>query len=268
MSLTLTQIDHDDLCHGWACDQCGRIEDALAERVACIALGQYRHVARILDGANIRGPSASGDHAAAAIKLLTVEPGEDPWHRDGWMFQTISWIAAHQHRRGAVTRPPHILKAHKGFDGLQVVLSEDGKCVTAVVVFEDKATENPRDTIRDEVWPGIAALDAGERVTELTHETSAILEAQQRLDPELDVDAAIANILWKDARSYRVKHNDRRYPFRGHSACSPISGLREEGARRHQASTRGYDLFATTSRLDGSIAQRAIQHVKAISGHV
>jgi hypothetical protein len=43
-------------------------------------------------------------------------------------------------------------------------------------------------------------LEAGERAAELTQETSAMLEAQLRLDPALDVDTAISNILWKEAR--------------------------------------------------------------------
>jgi hypothetical protein len=137
MTLTLAQVDHENLCHGWAWTV--EDEDALAERVARVALGQYRHVAKILAGADLAGPSASADHGAAAIKLLTIEPGEDPWHRDGRIFQTISWIAAHQNVQGVVTRPPHILKAHKGFDGMQLELSEDGKSIAAVVIFEDKA---------------------------------------------------------------------------------------------------------------------------------
>jgi hypothetical protein len=229
MTLTLSQIDHGNLCHGWAWTV--EDEDALAERVARVALGQYRHVAKILAGVDVLESGASTDHVAAAIKLLTVEDGEDPWHRDGWIFQTISWIAAHQQVKGAVTRPPHILKAHKGFDGMQLELADDGKCVTAVVVFEDKATINARDTIRDEVWPGIVALEAGERVTELTHETSAMLEAQQNRDPDLDIDAAISNILWKEVRRYRVsitiddthlKNTDRARLFKGFDEKAPF----------------------------------------------
>lgn len=266
MTLTLTQIDHKGLCHGWGWTI--EDEDALAERIARVALGQYRHVAKILAGAGVVGPSASADHAAAAIHLLTVNPGEDPWHRDGWIFQTISWIAAHQHGHGTATRPPHILKAHKGFDGMQLELSNDGKSIIAVIVFEDKATDNARSTIRDDVWPGIAALDAGERVTELTHEISAMLEAQQRIAPDLDVDTAIANILWKDARRYRVsitigdthlKENARARLFKGFDTKAPGD------VRRRRADT----IYVPELRkwMD-AFAQRAIGHVKAISAHV
>jgi hypothetical protein len=86
--------------------------------------------------------------AKAAIKLLTLGKDEEPWHRDGWIFQTISWIAASQAPSGSLTCAPHIRRADKGFDGLQLQLSEDGKVVTAVIVFEDKGAfggEHPID---------------------------------------------------------------------------------------------------------------------------
>lgn len=266
--LTINQIDHGELCHGWA----WTVEDldSLAESVARVALGQYRHVAKILAGAGVAGPKASPDHVAAAIKLLTVNlaEGEDPWHRDGWLFQTISWIAAHQLARGAVTRPPHILKAHKGFDGMQLELTEDGKSVTAVVVFEDKATDNARATIRDDVWPGIAALEAGERVTELTQETSAMLEAQLGIDPQLDIDSAIANILWKDARRYRVSitigathvtNRARARLFRGFDEVAPGDVERRRAETLYLPDLR---------KWMEAFAQRAMVKLNALVGHV
>lgn len=266
MILTLTQIDHGNLCHGWSwkIDD----EDALAKRVAQVALGQYRHVARILSGDSPPEPGASVDQVASAIGLLSVAPGEDPWHRDGWIFQTISWIAALQQSQGAATRPPHILKAHKGFDGMQLELSDDGSSVKAVIIFEDKATANARRTIREEVWPGIAALEGGERASELTLETCAILEAQQRLNPKLDVDAALANILWKDARRYRVsvtvdkKHLDpslRERLFKGFESKAPGD------IKRRRAET----IYLPHLRCwMEAFAQRAIAYLRAISVHV
>ena len=35
---------------------------------------------------------------------------------------------------------------------MQIELNKAGTSVTAVVVFEDKATDKARDTIRDDVW--------------------------------------------------------------------------------------------------------------------
>ncbi len=266
MTLTLTKIDHEDLCHGWS--WAIQDEKVLAEQVARVALGQYRHVATILAGANVAAPGTSADHAASAIKLLTVETGNDPWHRDGWIFQTLSWIAAHQVGQKAVTRPPHILKAHKGFDGLQLELAGDGKSVIAVIVFEDKATENARSTIRDEVWPGIVALESGQRVTELTHETSAMLEAQQKIDSNLDVDAAIANILWKEARRYRISITIGDTHKNGQARARLFKGF-DEKAPGDVVRRRAETIYVPELRKwMQQFAERVIAHVKAISAHV
>ena len=200
MTLTLEKVSSPGLCCGseWVVVD----EDALAVRVARIAVGQYRHVAKILLGEGATAAAVSLSAKADAIKLLIVTENEEPWHRDGWLFQVISWIAAHNDS-GVAIRPPHLIKAHKGFDGLKLELSASGD-VVSVVIFEDKATVNPRDTIREDVWPGIAKIEQGERTNELCQEVSSLLEAQLRTFPELDVDTALQQIVWKEARRYRV----------------------------------------------------------------
>ncbi len=228
MPLTLTAIDHEDLCHGWRWEVLDEAD--LARRVAMVALGQYRHVAQILAGIDKKRPSTREDAAAAAIQRLTVPNGGDPWHRDGWVFQTISWIAAHGTEKGVVARAPHAIEAHKGFDGMQLLIDKEGKSVTAVVIFEDKATDSPRKTIRTDVWDGIRSLERGNRMPELIHDVTTILEAQQRHFPGLDVDEAIEKILWNEARHYRVsittsdthaKDASRKKLFNGFDRAAP-----------------------------------------------
>jgi len=203
MTLVLTPIVHDEVCHGhaWAVDNI----DVLVERVARVAMGQYRHVSQVLEGLNVLVPKGTKAHAENAIKKLQVAKNGDPWQRDGWLFQILSWIAANQHKTdGIILKPPHIFHAHKGFDGMQLEVSADGQSVSAVVIFEDKATDDPRKTIREDVWPEIVKLEAGERVAELTHEATSLLEAHQHLYPNLNVDEAIDRIFWQEARRYRV----------------------------------------------------------------
>jgi hypothetical protein len=234
MTLLLTKVDASDICQGsdWAVED----QDALAEHVARIAVGQYRHVAKILTGTGSAPPPSEDEVKANAITLLTAEDPNNPWHRDGWLFQAISWIAAYT-GGGAAIRPPHLIKAHKGFDGLQLELTPDG-AVQAVIIFEDKATEYPRDTIRDDVLPGIAKLEKGERRNELGQEVAALLETQVRTYPDLDVDAAIQRIVWKEARRYRVAitvaspHNGdakRNALFKGYDTSAP-GDLQRRGA--------------------------------------
>ncbi|MDR6398519.1 hypothetical protein [Herbaspirillum seropedicae] len=203
MPLTLRSVDHGDLCHGsrWTISD----EDELARKVAYLALGHTRHVVKILSGLGVaKAPTIRDDAAKSASKLLTVPRGKDPWHRDGWIFQAISWIAAHRKEKGAIVRAPHAILAHKGFDGIQLRLDADGESVVAVVIFEDKATDNPRATVRDDVWDGIRKLEQGERIPELIQETGALLEAHQTSFSNLDIDDAVEAIIWESARSYRV----------------------------------------------------------------
>jgi hypothetical protein len=200
VTLALQKVTTSTLCEGseWVVVD----HDVLAEQVARIAVGQFSHVSKILLGESATAAKVRAAAKKDAIGLLTLKAKEDPWHRDGWVFQAISWIAAHGDG-GVAIRAPHLIKAHKGFDGLKLELSDAG-AVTGVIVFEDKATANPRDTIRDDVWPGIAKLEEGERSNELGQEVSALLQTQLRTFPELDVEAAVEEIAWKEARRYRV----------------------------------------------------------------
>jgi hypothetical protein len=234
MPLTLIPINHDDLCHGWR----WKIDDEtdLARKVAMVALGQYRHVGQILSKIDKKQPPTQKEAAAAAIERLTVPSGVDPWHRDGWVFQTISWIAAHRTEHEIVARAPHAIPAHKGFDGMQIRLDQKDKSICAVVIFEDKATDSPRKTVRTDVWNGIRSLEMGERMPELIQETTSILEAHQQHFPNLDIDKAIETILWDEVRYYRVsittsdshtKDDDRKKLFKGFDKVAPgVAGRR------------------------------------------
>lgn len=202
MPLTLNPIRHGTLCHGsrWIVTN----EDDLAKKVAWLALGQIRHVTAILSGVDKRPPATRADTAAEAIRLLSVPDDKPPYHRDGWVFQAISWIAAHRGEVGAVIRAPQMMHADKGFDGFQLRLDESAQEITAVVIFEDKATENPRSTIAGDVWKGIRDLECGHRMNELIPEVGGLLEAYQQRFPDLDIDGAVERIAWNEARHFRV----------------------------------------------------------------
>jgi hypothetical protein len=226
MALSLTAIVSEPLCEGheWEVTDI----DSLAEYVARIAVGQYTHIAKILLDENATNTSVFSAAKQDAKHFLSLDAGKEPWHRDGWIFQAISWVAAYK-AGGVVITKPHMIMAHKGFDGLKLELDDSGN-VVGVVIFEDKATENPRDTIRDEVWPGIEQLEGDARTNHLCAEIASLLESQARKFPNLDVDAAIERIVWQKARSYRVAitvpkpHNTdtaRSKLFKGYDLCAP-----------------------------------------------
>lgn len=172
---------------------------ALAQCIAKIALGQWKHAESLLDRARLLYPQLPLLPVESAKSLLVVPPGQDPWHRDGWIFQCISWIAAVESSEGPV-RQPHMILAHKGFDGLQLVLNKDGSKVRQLLVFEDKASGTPRAMIRSDVWPSFGSLHGGERNSELSAEFSALLERS----PGVDVVAAANTVFRDDGMAFRA----------------------------------------------------------------
>lgn len=171
----------------------------LARHIARITLGQYRHVAKVLadTGASMTDPHKTAFEGARSLLTSTQK---DPWHRDGWVFQAISWIAAHLQSSGELIAPPHMQHADKGFDGLHLHIDKTTNTITRAVICEEKATENPRDTIRDDVWPEFADFETGAHDHRLVSEITQLLETSQ----DLDTDTAIANVFWNKARAYRV----------------------------------------------------------------
>lgn len=232
MPIALTPFDHRELCHG--CTWTVQDEDLLARHIAAVALGQSRHVERVIAGAGLGLPPPPTSAADAAITMLTVPAGATPYHRDGWMFQVMSWIAAHRNNQNGLIRPPQMILAHKGFDGLQLEIDTAAQTVTAAIIFEDKATENARDTVRDEVWPAVVSLEGGGQDNVLTAEVIALLQTRPGLDP----DRAIENVLWKQVKRYRVSvtvgdaHADeagRRRLFNGYEGVATGACERRRG---------------------------------------
>lgn len=224
MTLSLRATDHDQLCHGWSWEI--EDEEELVDQVARVTLGQYRHISRVLQGLAPRPPTTTGEHVADALDKLALDSDGSSSKRDGWLFQVISWIAAHANRGDAIIRAPHIRKADHGFDGMQLEMSPDGSTISAVVIFEDKATTSPRSTVVKKVWPEVNKLEIGQRITELTHEATSMLEALHGSGTDFAIEEAVEKIIWKDARRYRIsitvgdEHLDekaRRRLFKGYN---------------------------------------------------
>lgn len=196
MVIALTPVREGEIWTGstWKVED----ESALAGLIARVAIGQSRVVERILhqDGLIHIGYPMGGYEAAR--NLLKVGPSSDPSHRDGWMFQVISWIAAHRAGRPSVIRSPHMRHADKGFDGLLVEF--DDTEIARVVISEEKATGNARTMVRDRVWPEFQCFETGRRDAELVDGVSTLLAGGGHPNP----DAVVAAILWTEKRAYRV----------------------------------------------------------------
>lgn len=197
MPIHLTPFGGDPLWGGntWSVPN----EDELASWIGKVAVGQAHHIATILHAATPSAPLPTNAEAKADAIALLTQVGVDPSHRDGWMFQVMSWLAAHKNTRGALIALPHLIHAEKGLDGLEILL-DASHAVVATIIFEDKATKNPRKTIREEVWPEFQKFEAGLGVNRMTQQATGILTAAQHPAPS----EAAAKILWKTSRRYRV----------------------------------------------------------------
>ncbi|MBV7553083.1 hypothetical protein KW841_12085 [Pseudomonas sp. PDM28] len=261
MPISLEYYDHPTLCHGqvWTITD----ENLLAEQIARVALGQSRHVQKIIAGTNVGTPASRASAAQGAIGLLTVPSGEDPWHRDGWIFQVISWIAAQKADPGALIRPPQMIHALKGFDGLRLELN-DGE-VVAATIFEDKATDDARKTVRDLVWPEFKLLDQGDRENVLVAEVVALLETNREVDPDL----AIENIIWKNVRHYRVSITVGKYHSTSTGRVKVFKGY--DKVIEGKVSKRGGEIFYVEHLRPwmSSLAEKSIAHIKImVAAHV
>ena len=256
MPITLQYYTDPTLCHGqvWTITD----ENLLAEQIARVALGQSRHVQKIVAGSMVGPPPSSESEALGAIELLTVPADEDPWHRDGWIFQVISWIAAQKANPSALIRPPQMIHAQKGFDGLLLELKAGE--VIAATIFEDKATDGARKTVRELVWPEFQLLEQGGRQNVLVAEVVALLETHRDVEP----DQAIQNVIWKNVRHYRlsvtVSHfhstdKGRLKLFKGYDEIIPGEVSKRRGEILHLENLRPWM---------SSLAEKSIAHVNAM----
>jgi len=201
MPIKLNKYQLDDLC--WGYDWQIEDENLLVKLVAQVLIGWERHVSKVLQGLEVKKMQGGKNAIEDAVKKLTVTAGDEPWHRDGLIFQIFSWIAANVAADNCVIiRSPHLIPAQKGFDGLELSINANSNSVTSVTIFEDKATTSPRATVRDKVWPEFSSFNAGERESELMQEVCTMLTT--RPDLLLDVDSSIENLMWDQIRCFRI----------------------------------------------------------------
>jgi hypothetical protein len=194
-----------------------RDHETLARAIADLALGQSAHVERLLRSTDAWRSVPANYAIDAAIKSLSVAPSKDPWHRDGWVFQLISWIAAVEESDG-LTRTPQMDQASKGFDGLQLEFAPGTEYVERAIVFEDKATDSPRDTVRDKVWPEFEDIEAGNRHPALAAEIGSLLRGRDEEAIQSTIDRIMRD---PSGLAYRVSITTGQY----HAQAAAFNGL-------------------------------------------
>ncbi|AWW74435.1 hypothetical protein CD351_08355 [Erythrobacter sp. KY5] len=144
--------------------------DALAEVCAQILIGRALHAAMILDGVH---PAGTPPIVSAALKeklRLELHPQTDPkiWHRDGLLFEIISWVAA---RLTATVddaiSDPHLKATNQGTDCIKVTIDPETRTLTRATVYEYKCTTNWRQLFSQDVLAAFREYVSGERDNQL-----------------------------------------------------------------------------------------------------
>lgn len=176
--------------------------DAVAKTIALVLIQEYDLASRLVTGDY--PPSNVISLASEDIEdiiLRRLHP-KDVYHRDGFLFQLMMWLAAHLDLQdGDLVALPHSQGSAKGQDSIVVHRSTDA--VVALTICEDKATENPRDMVRNEVWPEIKEYEQGGRRDELRSNIIATLGIGGI--PSAEAQNLIRGISWGGKRRYRVR---------------------------------------------------------------
>jgi hypothetical protein len=173
--------------------------------------------------------------ASYASLLRQLTSPADVYHRDGWLFQMISWVAAKSSDPELLSRAPQPRSADKGFDGLLVEPAAGKNGTFHVILCEDKATTQSRNVIREDVWPSIRQLETGKRDPEILSELTTVLAASMSSQ---NAQSVVKDIAWKNARRYRVsvtvtpsrtQDSKRRALFKGYRRVAPGKCARRRG---------------------------------------
>lgn len=177
-------------------------DDSLARAIALVLVQEFTMAKAVLAGLSLEGDEPALD--AGEIEDIVDRRLKPPdiYHRDGFIFQLVMWLATHVDlEQGDLVSLPHSQASGKGQDSI-VVHRTDG-AVAALSICEDKATENPRTTVREDVWPEIRAYEAGGRRDELRSSIIATLGLGGV--PTDEATKLVRRIAWDGARRYRVR---------------------------------------------------------------
>ncbi len=236
------EIDGDCIGERWVPQ-----DDAqLAAFVAIIAMGQAAYAAHILSELVPAAPAFSTSELRdeAIVRLTVQEQKQAPrtgyprWHRDGFIFEAISWIAVRlKHGERALLLDPHVKATSQGIDGLMIRLSNDGERIARVTILEDKCTEDPRKTFLGKVIPAFLEHHRGKRSAEVVAAATVILR-MEGFDPgsSATLAAAVTN---RERRAYRAafalteeydSKTERKRLFKDYNKIDNIDAKQRTGA--------------------------------------
>lgn len=238
----IVEIDDDVTGWRWSVDD----KEYLAKLIAIITLGQASHAARIIQELEPYSTIVSHTQLFAGARGQLVlrgatekEKNAHRFHRDGFLFECISWIVARREGNDRTyLKDPHISATTQGLDGLIIELETNEAVIKQATICEDKCTKSPRTKFKTEVLSTFAEHHSGDkRSRELLASTIALISASG-LDGTAATRAAAA-VFDKNLRVYRAAltatdaHDNvtkRKALFKGYSALDEITKAQRIGA--------------------------------------
>ncbi len=195
--------------------------DELAKALAWLYVRKPKHAAKVIAKLAPKAAAFPGREFAAARRLLRIRTGDIAAdlksadddirkpaegkrdvrieHRDGLLFQHVSWIAAHLQFPQSHLSAPHVRTADKGFDGVVIQINAKTS-LGSVILCEDKATINPRNLVTQSIWKELANIHKGDKDLEIHDAVTALLDKV----PDVDSELALQGTSWDKLRHYRI----------------------------------------------------------------
>ena len=243
-ALEITDFPIDDDCVGakWIVKN----DDQLSKLIAIVVMGQAAQAAYIIDELIPAAPAFTNEalQNEAIIKFTVQEEKQTPrvgyprHQRDGLIFEIISWIAAKQIAGDkCYLKDPHTSATSQGLDGIMIELSEDSSQIEKSTIFEDKCTEHPRDTFRENVTPGFVDRHSNTRNAELIAAAASLIQLSGIATPQAM--QMVSRVLDNSYRRYRAafaltdKYDNekaRERLFKGYNSLGGINQSQRIGA--------------------------------------
>ena len=225
----------------------------LAEWIAIMMLGQYGHIYMIIEKLSPTETPSNNALIDYMLSKLNVPDDNDTLieHRDGWLFQMMSWLALniklHADYPDCTIHmvAPHDAPAKHGIDGLAMVVTADNK-IERIVITEDKCTTGPRDFVRDKVLPEFVEYEKH------VYDNKLISELTQFVNPATHPDLYIAlspSFVNHENWTYRIgitrkdchdSDNGRKVLFKGYDSAVHGNVERRKGASVNQPDLRNW----------------------------
>ena len=202
--------------------------------------------------------TGSAEERAAAEKRIETSI----IHRDGLLFQHISWVVARMSMPAGYMTAPHVRQADKGFDGFIIELDEAKSGIGRIVLCEDKASIAPRKLISSSVWPDVEAIRRGDRDDEILADLVTLLKSVD----DIDAEAAVDEIFWEEVRKFRVAVATGENQRRSGSFLHIVAGFEAVAGGAIKSRTAGVLPFNDVRAGLAILADEVVAKVKEFAG--